>query len=172
MSRPPTPAPGHLTRTRPLRAFAPFAVAAAILLSACAPLTVATVPLGDAGWHAPARLASLSLDPDHPALLQGFDGALLSAARVPSAMRTWNFLVPPGEHLLWVSGVPYGNPLLPQRLRCYTLRAEFEAGQRYVLSEDPSARVASLRREGADAPVATSALVDNPLVMERMCKWP
>jgi hypothetical protein len=109
-------------------------------------------------------------DLEHPVVLQGVDGSPISS-RVPSALRTWTYLLSPGDHELWVVGAPAGIPLLPQRLRCYSFRANFESGHVYTLSEDIDAKVAILRREDLQAPVATSAIVDSPLVVERPCKW-
>jgi hypothetical protein len=148
----------------------PLLFGVAAMLAACAPLTVATIPLGSAASLPTSQLARLTSDLEHPVLLKGFDGTLLPS-RAPSALLNWSYLLSAGDHELWVVGAPAAVPLLPQRLRCYSFRASFVSGYVYTLSEDIDAKLVVLRREDLQAPVATSATVDNPLVIERSCKW-
>ena len=148
-----------------------WAAMAAAATSGCAPLSHSLVSLDGSATGAPSAVATLTLDPDNPLILRGLDGAPIRPVRVPSALRTWSFVVKPGKHLLWASSVPYGLPLLPQSMRCYAIDVRLEAGTEYVLRHDADRRHALVVRRGAAAPEATGRLVDEPSIMERSCRW-
>jgi hypothetical protein len=104
-------------------------------------------------------------------LLRGVDGQLLPGVQVPSALRAVTYVLPPGAHVLWVSSAPAGIPFVPEQIRCFIIDAMFVPGSAYVLREDPKREVAILFRAGDEEPLATGRLVDNPLAMERKCRW-
>lgn len=140
-------------------------------LWACTPLSHSLVLLNGSDAGDPAAVALIDTDPGHPLLLRGLDEKPL-AVRVPSALRTWTYVVAPGRHRLWVSSVPYGHPFLPQRIRCYVIEATLDAGVRYVLKDDPANEWVLLTRHGGGEAVAAGRLVDAPLVTESGCRWP
>jgi len=117
------------------------------------------------------QVAVLSDHTRHPVLLRGVDQKPVSAIRIPNAFRDTIYLLSPGLHVLWVSSVPYGHPLLPQTVRCYVLIAHFERGARYVLEEDPDNEHVRMLREGSALPVASSQEVDKAPVFLRDCRW-
>ena len=148
-----------------------FALVAAVLVS-CAPLSHRVVPLQGADTANPAGIAIISVDPDYPLLLEGLDGKRLAKLNFQSPLRSYSYTAPPGAHVLWLSSVPYGAPLLPQRLRCYEMHVRLEPGTHYVLREAPARKMALLlRRRGRDS-VAYGRRVDNPLIFHRNCRWP
>lgn len=147
-------------------------LAAAVLAgtaAGCAVLPEAVIAIGDASAHAADRVARITVDTRHPAVVHAVDGTPVGV-QVAMALRPVHYLLPPGVHTLWVSSAPAGLPWLPQRIHCYVLEATFGAGA-YALRFD----------EGAHAPVLTGPegvgaavqgrLVDAPWVMERRCRW-
>jgi hypothetical protein len=151
------------------RAFA-AAMMAALLLAGCAPLSRSVVSLDGAPTDEPARVARLVIDERDPLLLKGLDGRELPV-RVPSALFDWIFVVAPGRHVLWLTDVPAGHPLLPQFLRCYVMDATLQAGQTYVLRHDLAGEQAQLRRANTGVLEATGRLVDKPFVVVPECRW-
>ncbi len=129
------------------------------------------VPIGGAPSDAPSQVAQIVEDEDYPALLRGLDGEMLHSMRVPSDIWKYAYLLQPGPHLLWVMNMPYGHPLIPQRIRCYVIRAELEPGVCYRLVEDPRAQRALLLKEGTQETVASGPMVDHPWVFLRGCRW-
>lgn len=144
---------------------------ASLVLGGCAPLSHSIVSLDGSDTGNLAAVALLSTDSDHPLLLRGVDGQPLGTVRVPNAFRSWSFVLAPGKHLLWVSSVPYGHPLLPQFIRCYAMDVSLEPGSHHVLQYEPTHEEALLRRQGGTQAVATGRLVDKPLMLERNCRW-
>jgi hypothetical protein len=118
-----------------------------------------------------AAVALLHIDFRSPLLLRGVDGNLLQGVRVPSAFRTWSYVVSPGPHLLWVTNVPFGHPLLPQFIRCFAIEVSLDAGAQYSLRYNPSREEALVLREETKEPIASGRLVDKPLMLERSCRW-
>ncbi len=143
----------------------------ALVIAGCAPLSESIVPLGRSDAHNTESFARLMVDLKHPVIIQGFNGEPLEQVRVPSALPSWTHLVPPGDHLFWLVGAPYGAPLLPQRLRCYAITGRFESGHTYILSENIDAKAVSLLRQGIAEPIATGPMIDNPFILERRCQW-
>jgi hypothetical protein len=141
------------------------------VLGSCAPLSHKVISIDGTSTENLATVSMLSVDLKHPLLLVGLDGELLQAVRFQSAFRTWSFVVSPGEHILWVSNVPYGLPLIPQRRRCYAMDVFLEPGSHYILREDPTDELVLLLPQGGSKPVASGRLVDNPLIFERDCRW-
>src|SRR3569623_1422067 len=117
------------------------------------------------------QVAVLSDHTRHPVLLRCVDQKPVSAIRIPNAFRVTIYLLSPGLHVLWVSSVPYGHPLLHQTVRCYVLIAHFERGARYVLEEDPDNEHVRMLREGSAVPGASSQEVDKAPVFLRDCRW-
>lgn len=153
---------------RPPRLFLWLAV---IPIGGCASLSHSVVPLDVAMTDDAAEVAVLSDHTRHPVLLRGVDLKPVSATRIPNAFRDTSYLLSPGLHVLWVSSVPYGHPLLPQTVRCYVLSAHFERGARYVLEEDPDNARVRMLREGSELPAASGQLVDKAPVFLRDCRW-
>jgi hypothetical protein len=149
------------------------AMAVAVLLLAlsnCAPMTHAMIALDASASDDLSTVSVFAIDFDSPVLLRGIDNRSLPV-RVPSAFRDWSFVVSPGKHLLWVSTMPYPNPLFPQRINCFVLDVSLEPGIRYILRYDPKNELALMFCQSGTKPVALGRLVDRPLVFERECKW-
>lgn len=144
---------------------------AVISIGGCAPLSHSVVPLDVPMTDDTTQVAVLSDRSRHPLLLRGVDHRPVSAIRLPNAFRDTIYLLSPGPHVLWVSSVPYGHPLLPQTVRCYVLRAHFERGARYVLEEDPDNERVRMLHEGSDLPAASGQRVDKAPVFLRDCRW-
>jgi hypothetical protein len=70
-----------------------------------------------------------------------------------------------------VSNVPYGFPLIPQRLKCYVIRATLLPGLVYSLRFDVTRQVPILAHLAGAEPDIEGVLVDEPLVFDRGCKW-
>jgi len=132
---------------------------AVISIGGCAPLSHTVVPLDVPMTDDAAQVAVLSDHSRHPVLLRGVDQKPVSAIRIPNAFRDTIYLLSPGLHVLWVSSVPYGHPLLPQTVRCY------------VLEEDPDNEHVRMLREGSELPAASGQLVDKAPVFLRDCRW-
>jgi hypothetical protein len=119
-----------------------------------------------------SRVTLVSLDARRPVLLRGVDGQLLSSiGQVPSALQAWTYVLHPGPHTLWVSSVPAGLPFVPQRLSCWIVGATLHAGERYLLQWNDQYDAPILARGGAEGTVVVGRLVDQPLVIERACRW-
>ena len=145
-------------------------LAMAVMVGGFAPLTHSVVSLDGASADNPALVSVLVHDSANPLILHAIDGNMLPI-RVPTAFRDWSFVVSPGRHVLWVSGLPYPHPLIPQHRTCYTLDAVLEAGATYILKEDFAREQAFLFLQGRREPVVTGRLVDRPWVFERDCRW-
>jgi hypothetical protein len=147
--------------------------AIAVLLGACASLTHDRIGVAGAAADAdPATVAHIRLGAEQPVILRGVDGKLLGSVHIPNSVRAYTYVLPPGPRELWVSTVPYANAVMPQHLGCYALRVTLAAGGDYLLRFDPQ-RVAPVLGPGdASQPLATGALLDRPLIVERACRWP
>jgi hypothetical protein len=110
-------------------------------------------------------------DENHPALLRGLDGVRFSSMKVPSLFSNYAYVIGPGNHVFWVKGTPYPHPLIPQRIRCYTLHVELAPGERYLLKEEEDANRALLLRADTGEVEAIGKLVDEPWVFIRDCNW-
>lgn len=146
-------------------------LAAGVLCAGCGVLTEARIPAG-AGDAAPdGGVAELAVDPDRPVLLRGVDRRLVSGIHVSNRLRAVVYLVPAGPRELWLSDVPFGLPLLPQRMHCYVMKTTLVAGTRYTLVQD-SRMQAPVLDDPRGGPRAVGTLVDAPSIMERSCRWP
>lgn len=76
-----------------------------------------------------------------------------------------------GQHLFWVMNLPYGHPLIPQKMRCYVIEAELAQGALYRLKEDIDMKRALLVRNDTGEKVAIGRVVDEPWVFLRSCRW-
>lgn len=141
------------------------------LISGCAPLSHSVIPFDVPLTDDYTQVAVMSDHSRRPVLLRGIDQIFLSTIRIPNAFRDTLYLLTPGQHVLWVSSVPYGHPFLPQAIRCYVLNAHFERGARYVLEEEPDHERVRMLFEGSDQPVASGQLVDKAPVFLRDCRW-
>lgn len=142
-----------------------------IALSSCAPLSHKVISLNGTGTENPVNSPIIDVDLTHPLLLVGLDGNQLSSVEFQSQFRTYSFIISPGKHVLWLSNVPYGLPLIPQRLRCYSMDVILEPSSKYILKEAPMEKIALLLPQSGGVPVASGRLIDNPLVFERRCRW-
>jgi hypothetical protein len=141
-------------------------------LCACASLTHETIAVDAADAADRAATASVALVAAQPVILRGVDGKMLSSVHVPNAVRSYTFVMSPGPHELWVSTVPYANAQLAQHVGCYVLRATLAAGAEYQLRFDPGRIAAVLLPVGSSQPAAVGELIDQPLIVERACRWP
>jgi hypothetical protein len=143
----------------------------ALLLGGCAAMSHSIISVEGASAEDHSAVAVVALDTRAPALLRGVDSSLLPGVQVPSTFRSYCYVLPPGEHILWASSVPYGNPLIPQHIRCYVLSASLSAGASYVLSDDQETEAVILSGTGASLSRVVGQLVDRPLMLERSCRW-
>lgn len=142
-----------------------------MLLTACAHAPMSLVSLDGSQTNDLSRVSLITEDRDHPALLRGLDGAPVRSMRVPSALGDHAYVMRAGNHVLWVKGVPYPHPLIPQRIRCYVLHVALVQGGRYSLREDAAAKKAILERTDTGEVESTGELVDEPWIFARDCKW-
>ena len=141
-----------------------------VMFGGCASLTHSIVSLDGTSTDNPALVSVLVYDPANPLILHAIDGKPLPV-RVPTAFRDWSFVVSPGRHVLWVSGLPFPHPLIPQHRTCYSFDVVLEAGATYILKEDYAKEQAFLILQDRREPAATGRLVDRPWVFERDCRW-
>lgn len=141
-----------------------------LALHGCVALTRGIVPV-DGADPADTGAVRLDIDTDHPVLLRAVGGKPLPGVQVSSHARAFSYVLHPGDRVLWLSDVPYSFPFLPQRLKCYVLRADLAAGARYLLRMDDAMRRPVLIDTTRQHPVAKSELVDEPLIYERGCRW-
>jgi hypothetical protein len=142
-----------------------------ILLAGCSLWRLSLIPLDGSQTSDLAQVSLVREDPNHPALLRGFDGIPVRSFRVPNAFEKYAYVMSAGHHTFWLKGFPHPLPVLPQRIRCYTVHAVLAQGMRYCLKEDEGARKALLIREDTGETVATGDLVDEPWVFIRDCRW-
>jgi hypothetical protein len=141
-----------------------------ILAGGCAQGSRSLIALDESSTHDLSRVARITKDERHPAVLRGLDGVPLKSMRVPD-LGGYAYVVKPGRHVLWLKSMPFGHPFLPQRVRCYRMQADFEPGTRYLLREEADAKRALLSQEETGETVSTGELVDEPWVFSRECKW-
>lgn len=153
----------------PVRARLGALVIAASAASGCGSWSSVQIPVGDAGLLATPDRVVIAVDPDHPALLRAVDTQPVAGIHVSHRLRAVTFLLPPGAHELWLTSAPYGQPLLPQRLKCFVLKAELSAGA-YALAFDRDLEAPVLRAVATGERVV-GTLVDEPWVFERTCRW-
>jgi hypothetical protein len=140
-------------------------------LAGCAALSNAVIAIDSADPSDTAGVSMIMLDQRSPALLRAVDAKMIEGVHVPSALRSFTFVLRPGPHELWMSSVPAGLPWLPQRIDCYVVRAVLAAGSRYVLSIDKERDLAVLSGSELTGSPATGTVVDRPFVFERSCRW-
>lgn len=157
----------HREKVRALVAAWSVAVLAS---TGCGTLSDAQIRLGDVDLTPTSDLVVVAIDPDRPAVLRAVDGSLLAEGHVSSRLRALSYVIAPGEHELWLTSAPYGQPLLPQRLKCYVLKASLKAGGRYRLAFDPDRQAPALEAVGTGVQVL-GILVDAPFIFERGCTW-
>lgn len=141
------------------------------LLAACAPLSQSVQSIEGANPEAGGSVARLTVDTIHPVLLRAVDETFLAGVQVSSALRSFEYVLHAGSHVLWVSSAPYGLPLVPQRVKCYVLNVRLSAGSSYTLRFDVQTQVPVLAHQASSEPQVVGVLVDEPLVLERACRW-
>lgn len=141
------------------------------VLSACSQASLSLIPLDGTPVSDLSRVSLIQPDNSYPALPWVLDGKPVHGFRVPSAFNRYAYVVAPGEHDLGVKGVSYPHPMIPQRLHCYLLHVDLQPGVRYVLKEDADSRQAVLIRADTAHVESVGALVDDPWVFVRDCKW-
>jgi hypothetical protein len=143
----------------------------AFSIAGCAPLSQSVVAIGGASPAASDAVARIDIDTEHPVLLRAVDETFLSSIQVSSKLRSFTYVLHPGSHALWVSSAPYGLPLTPQRLKCFVINAKLSAGSSYTLRINVPAQTPVLAHSTGSEPQVTGSLVDEPLILERGCKW-
>lgn len=152
--------------------FVPALVLVVFWLGGCTRIPVSFIPLDGAPANDLSQVVQIVQDEDSPVLLRGLDGIPLEFVRVPNDFNKFTYLIKPGRHVLWVTNVPYGHPLIPQKWRCYVVQApELAQGTRYRLREDVGEKKALLLRDDTGATVSTGQLVDEPWIFWRGCRW-
>jgi len=141
-------------------------------LAGCAPLAPDLIPLGEATTDNLSRVGLLHEDSNHPAILRGVDGRPLESVRMPTPITNYAYVLTPGRHTLWMKGLPYPHPLIPQHIYCYSMAITVERGGQYVLVEDRDNNRAVAVNEKTRQIVAIGPLVDKPWMFERDCHWP
>lgn len=146
-----------------------------VLPYGCAHVEPSLISLDGSQVNELSRVSLIIEDRDSPALLRGLDGAVptFRTMRVPGVFSNYAYVMAPGPHVLWIKGMPWASPyaLLPQRIRCYTMKATLAPGERYYLKEDEHAKKVFLLREDAMTPEASGELVDEPWGFLRECRW-
>lgn len=143
----------------------------AILLTCCACAQRSLISLDGSQTIDLTRVALIVEDQNFPALFRGLDGVPLDSMRVPTVFGRYAYVMSPGPHMFWLKGSPYPHPLVPQRIRCYTMHVELQPGVGYILKEETADNKVLLVREDTGETVSTGELVDEPLVFQRDCKW-
>lgn len=141
------------------------------LVTGCAPLSKSVQSVEGADPAALDSVARIAIDTGHPVLLRAVDEKFLPGIQVSSQLRSFTYVLHPGTHVLWVSSAPYGLPLVPQRIKCYVFNARLNAGSSYTLRFDSPSQVPILASTAGTEPEVVGTLVDEPLVIERGCKW-
>lgn len=149
----------------------PLCLAVLLLLGGCAMFSNQVINVDGAHDVNDASASFISISTDQPAILRAVDEKMLPGIDVPNAFRSLAYVLEPGTRVLWLSSVPAGIPLVPQRIACYVLKATMIAGARYTLYIDPKTELAGLMREGGTEPPIMGQLVDNPFVFQRNCRW-
>lgn len=144
----------------------------AVLAAGCAALSQSVISVDGASPEHPDSTARIAIDTENPVLLRAVDEKYLSGIQVSSRLRSYTYVLRQGTHVLWVTSAPYGLPLVPQRLGCYVIDAEFSAGSSYLLRFDGARRAPVLTHSAGAAPEVAGLLVDEPFVLERGCNWP
>lgn len=140
-------------------------------LPGCASVSRTLISLDGSQTTDLSQVSLIIEDQDNPALLRGVDGVPIKTMRVPSVFGNYAYVIRPGSHVLWLKGSPYPHPLLPQHIRCYTMHVVLQQGVRYILVEEIRNKKAKLVRENTRETISYGALVDEPLVFKRECKW-
>ena len=150
-----------------------FAVAVvfSLLLAGCAHGPISLVSLDGSQTSDLSRVSVIMEDENHPVLLRGLDGVPFKSMRVPGPLGKYAYVMSAGNHVFWVKGAPYPHPLMPQRIRCYTLHVELAPGGRYLLKEEDDGNRALLLRADTGDVGAIGQLVDEPWIFLRDCKW-
>ena len=143
----------------------------AAFFTGCVALTESVQSIDGADPDAPGSVARIAVDTGHPVLLRAVDGKFLSSVQLSSKLRSFAYVLHPGTHVLWVSSAPYGLPLVPQHIQCFVLHARLSPGSSYTLRFDVAAQVPVLAHAANAEPDAVGSLVDEPLILERGCRW-
>jgi hypothetical protein len=144
---------------------------AAALVAGCAALSQSVISVGGANAEDRASVARIAVDTDRPVILRAVDEKFLPGVHVSSRLRSFTYALLPGNHVLWVSDTPAGIPFIPQRLKCYIMHITLSAGADYDLRFDTASQKPVLRHTAGSEPAVEGILVDEPLVIERGCKW-
>jgi hypothetical protein len=137
----------------------------------CAVLPSAEIRIDGATHAADLEAARISIHPGKPVLIRAVDERLLPSIQVSNYLRPITYVLPPGEHVLWLSEPPAGVPFLPQRVSCYVMRATLVANTAYVLELNKQIMLPTLRKVSLDELDSVGVVVDRPLLIERGCKW-
>jgi hypothetical protein len=140
-------------------------------LSACAHMPQSLIALDGAPVDDLSQVAQVSEHSDHPLLLRGLDQVPLDTLRVPGGLSEYVYVLKAGRHTLWVMSMPYGHPLMPQKIRCYVIEVVLAAGTRYRLLEDTGRQMAGVLSDATGEGVAWGRLVDEPWVFSGSCRW-
>jgi hypothetical protein len=142
-----------------------------VWLSGCGHMQESLISLDGAPVNDLSQVAQLSEGSSHPLLLRGLDQTPLDTVPIPSGFRDHVYLLKAGRHTLWVMNMPYGHPLIPQKIRCYVIEAQLAAGTRYRLEEDSGNKEARVLRDDTGERVASGRLADEPWVFSGSCRW-
>jgi hypothetical protein len=142
-----------------------------VWLNGCALLLPSQISVDGSPTNELSQVAQLSEDSTQPLLLRGVDHVPLDTARVPSAFNSYTYVMKGGQHTLWVMSMPYGHPLIPQKIRCYVIDVELAGGVRYRLEEDSGEKRALVLRQDTGERVAIGRMVDEAWVFQRRCAW-
>jgi len=140
-------------------------------LNGCALLPQSYISVDGSPITELSRMAQVSEDSKQPLLLRGLDRVPLDTLRTPSALNRYVYVMKAGRHTLWVMSMPYGHPLIPQRIRCYVIDMELVEGVRYRLEDDPDEKRALVLRDDTGERVALGRMVDEAWVFQRSCRW-
>ena len=137
-------------------------------LGACGSLTQSIVSVDSAGASADSPVCRIHVDESRPVILHAVDRKPLPGIQVSNTLRSVTYHLHPGVHELWLSSAPYPFPFVPQRIKCFVLQAACSAGTGHRLWFDTVREVPVL---SAGALTIDGVLVDQPLLLERGCRW-
>lgn len=150
------------------------ATALAIALAGCAGGSTRLVGVGVSETDDPAQLARLTEDWSRPVMLRAVDGISIDAFRFGPPLRTYEFAVRPGHHVLWLASPPAilgASPIPVGTIRCYVMEADVEPGRLYRLMEERSSKTALLL-DDKDQVTGQAAAFDEFWTGFSTCHWP
>lgn len=126
------------------------------------------ISVDGAPLHAPQKTAFLQEGSLH---FRGLDGKHLDLRDTPNPYANVLYVLTTGEHEIFAMNIQGGHIVMPENLRCYKIKANFEAGVEYVMAEDKDAQIAYIKRKDNDQRIATAKPFDDQTAYSGGCIW-